>query len=148
MRRLLKVCTTVAGFGLATVMGQGAFGQDVPGQVAPQGSAAAAVGSSAPGQNETPEALAQAATPALVTFSTTLTFRSYPIGPFGSAGSLEGASCPAPAKMISGACHPLFNPQVVIINQFPNIPLNTWRCGFKNNTAANVTVFVYTLCAQ
>ena len=148
MRRLLKVCTTVAGFGLATVMGQGVFSQEVPGQVAPQGSAAATAGSVA-GQNEpAPEAQPQAATPALVTFSTTLTFRNYSIGPFGSAGTLEGASCPASSKMISGACHPLFNPQVAIINQFPNIPLNTWRCGFKNNTGATVTVFVYTLCAQ
>jgi hypothetical protein len=147
MERLLKVCTTVAGLGLATVMCQGAFGQEVSGQTPPQAPAPATAGS-VPGQTETPEAQAQTATPGLVTFSTTLTFRNYSIGPFGSASTLEGASCPASSKMISGACHPLFNPQVAIINQFPNIPLNTWRCGFKNNTAATVTVFVYTLCAQ
>jgi hypothetical protein len=147
MGRLLKVCTTVAGLGLATVMCQGAVSQEVSGQVPPQGSAAA-TGASVPGQPETPEAQTQAATPALVTFSTTLTVRNFSIGPLASAISLDGASCPPPAKMISGACHPFFNPQVTIINQFPNIGLNTWRCGFKNNTAANVTVFVYTLCAQ
>jgi hypothetical protein len=50
--------------------------------------------------------------------------------------------------MIAGACHPFYNDQVPIINQFPNISLNTWRCGFKNNTAAPVTVWVYTLCGQ
>jgi hypothetical protein len=126
-------------------MGQPAFGQEVPGQVVPQGAAAAGA---APGQTETSEAQTQAPTPALVTFTTTFTSRNFSIGPLASAGSLDGASCPASAKMISGACHPFFNPQVAIINQFPNIPSNTWRCGFKNNTTANVTVFVYTLCAQ
>ena len=145
MERLLRVCTTVAGLGLATVICQGAFGQQVPGQVPPQ---APATAGSVPGQTEPPEALAPAATPALVTFSTTLAVRSYSIGPLLSDNVLDGASCTPPAKMISGACHPFFNPQVAIINQFPNIPLNTWRCGFKNNTAATVNVFVYTLCAQ
>jgi hypothetical protein len=50
--------------------------------------------------------------------------------------------------MISGACHPFYNDRVTIINQFPNISANTWRCGFKNNTAFNVTVWIYTVCAQ
>jgi hypothetical protein len=131
------------------MIGQGAFGQEATGQVGAQGSVAGA--GSVPGQAETPEALAAAAAPAapgLVTFSTSLTFRSYTIGAGGASGNLEGASCPAPSKMISGACHPFYNPAVVIINQFPNIALNTWRCGFKNNTGATVTVFIYTVCAH
>jgi hypothetical protein len=80
--------------------------------------------------------------------TTSLTFRSYPIAAGASAGNLEGAACTAPAKMLSGACHPFYNDKVAIINQFPDIPGNTWRCGFKNNTAASVTVWIYTLCGQ
>jgi hypothetical protein len=79
---------------------------------------------------------------------TTLTVRSYPIGAGASAGNLEGAACPVTSKMISGACHPFYNDQVPIINQYPNIAGNTWRCGFKNNTAATVNVYVYTVCAS
>lgn len=100
-----------------------------PGQVSGAGSAASGVGG--PGG-----------------FNTTLTARSYNIVANGSEGNLEGTACTAPAKMISGACHPSYNPNVVIINQFPNIAGNTWRCGFKNNTAAAVSVWIYTLCAQ
>lgn len=100
-----------------------------PGQVSGTGSAASGVGG--PGA-----------------FSTTLTSRSYNIAANGSEGNLEGTACTAPAKMISGACHPFYNPNVVIINQFPNIAGNTWRCGFKNNTAAAVSVWIYTVCAQ
>ena len=81
-------------------------------------------------------------------FVTTLTVKSYPVAAGASAGKLEGTACTAPAKMMSGACHPSYNDHVAIINQFPNIPGNTWRCGFKNNTAASVTVWIYTLCAQ
>jgi len=80
--------------------------------------------------------------------TTTLTFRSHQIGAGASAGNLEGASCAGGSTMISGACHPFYNDQVVIINQFPNTALNTWRCGFKNNTGSTVSVFIYTLCAQ
>ena len=76
----------------------------------------------------------------------TLTARSHSIGPGISASSLEGAACPASSKMISGSCHPYFSDQVPIINQFPNVSGNTWRCGFKNNTAAAATVWVYTVC--
>jgi hypothetical protein len=78
---------------------------------------------------------------------TSLTVRSYPIAAGASAGNLDGAACPATARMISGACHPFYNPAVPIINQYPNVGSNTWRCGFKNNTAASVTVYVYTVCA-
>jgi len=100
-----------------------------PGQVLGAGSAASGVGG--PGA-----------------FSTTLTARSHNIAANGSEGNLEGTACTAPAKMISGACHPGYNPNVVIINQFPNIGGNTWRCGFKNNTASAVSVWIYTVCAQ
>ena len=50
--------------------------------------------------------------------------------------------------MLSGACHPFYNDQVTIINQFPNQSANTWRCGFKNNTNTTQTVYIYTLCGQ
>jgi Papain-like cysteine protease AvrRpt2 len=78
---------------------------------------------------------------------TSLTVRSYTIGAGASSGNLDGAVCPAPTKMISGACHPFYSDQVPIINQYPNVAGNTWRCGFKNNTAATASVYVYTLCA-
>ena len=107
-----------------------------------------AFGQAEPGQQPPPE-LGGAATPTplLVPFTTSLTVQSYSIPANGSQVSLEGASC-GTRKMISGACHPFFNDRVSIINQFPNIAGNTWRCGFKNNTATPVTVFIYTVCAQ
>ena len=80
--------------------------------------------------------------------STTLTYRSHQIAAGGSSGNLEGNSCPATYTMISGACHPGYNDQVIIINQYPNRYLNTWRCGFSNNTGSTRTVWVYTLCAK
>ena len=79
---------------------------------------------------------------------TTVTARGHQVPAGGSAGNLEGASCPSDFKMLSGSCHPGYTSQVRIINQFPNIALNTWRCGFKNNTASNRTVWVYTLCGK
>lgn len=80
--------------------------------------------------------------------STTLAVKSHSVAAGVSAGNLEGAACPAGFKMLSGACHPSYNARVTIINQFPNIPANTWRCGFKNNTTAAVSVYIYTLCGQ
>ncbi|MFO1050307.1 MAG: hypothetical protein U1E52_20695 [Geminicoccaceae bacterium] len=80
--------------------------------------------------------------------TTSLTTKSYTIGPKGSQGNLEGAVCPGVSRVISGACHPFYNPKVAIINQFPNLSLNTWRCGFKNNTTATVTVYIYTVCGS
>ena len=80
--------------------------------------------------------------------ATQLTYRSHSIAPNASAFSLEGDVCPAPTKMVSGACHPGYNDRVIIINQYPNVSSNTWRCGFKNNNASTRTVWVYTLCAQ
>lgn len=80
--------------------------------------------------------------------STQLTFRSHRIGANSSAGNLEGAACPSPTRMVSGACHPGYNDRVVIINQFPNVSANTWRCGFRNNNNVSRTVWIYTLCGQ
>jgi len=79
---------------------------------------------------------------------TVLTTRSYPVQPGATAGNLEGAVCPANFRMISGACHPFYNSSVPIINQFPDISGNTWRCGFKNNTSAPVSVYIYTVCVS
>src|SRR5882762_3754411 len=121
MKSLLKVLMFLAG--LAFVASEAAFGQDRSSPTA--GDVVASV----------PE--------------TTLTVQSHQIGAGASAGNLEGASCQAPyTKMISGACHPFYSDQVTIINQFPNIPLNTWRCGFKNNTGSPVIVWIYTVCAK
>jgi hypothetical protein len=133
------------GASLLSGLNQSSLAQEAPGQ-APQ-AAIDAVGSE-PGQaavSGMPEGGAPGGPGGI---STTLTFRSYPIGPGASAGNLEGAACSASSKMLSGACHPFYNDHVTIINQFPDIPANTWRCGFKNNTAATVTVWIYTLCAQ
>lgn len=80
--------------------------------------------------------------------ATTLTTRSYPIAAGASAPNLDGNACPVNTKIVAGACHPFYNPNVPIINQYPNIASNTWRCGFKNNTASGVTVYVYTACAS
>jgi hypothetical protein len=54
-----------------------------------------------------------------------LTFKNHQINAGASAGNLEGESCPASFKMIAGSCHPSYNDQIPIINQFPNISLNT-----------------------
>lgn len=114
-----------------------------PGQAQPEAQASAA--GAAPGQIAA--GVGGPGGPGTIT-ATTLTYQSYPVAAGVAAGNLEGAACPAPYKMISGACHPLYNDHVAIINQFPNIAANTWRCGFKNNTAASVTVYIYTLCGQ
>jgi hypothetical protein len=132
---ILALIGLMSGTALGQVQGQSPAGAgaatDVsPGQQPPTGAAGAAAG-----------------VEPLVTFNTSLTFRSYSIAAGAAQGNLEGNSCGI-GKMISGACHPFYNDRVTIINQFPNIPANTWRCGFKNNTAATVTVFIYTVCAQ
>ena len=80
--------------------------------------------------------------------NTQLTARGHQLGPSASSGNLEGNACPAGFKMISGACHPGYTDQVIIINQFPNQPANTWRCGFANVSGSNRTVWIYTLCGQ
>ena len=80
--------------------------------------------------------------------TTQLTYRSHTLAPFSSGSNLEGTACPAPTTMVSGACHPGYNDRVNIINQYPNVGANTWRCGFRNNNATSRTVWIYTLCAQ
>jgi hypothetical protein len=149
----MKGSLKIAGIALASALSTASVAQQAspPGQAQPQPEVQAGAAGAAPGQ------LAAGATgvgepggpggPGTIT-ATTLTYQSYPIAAGVAAGNLEGAACPAPYKMISGACHPLYNDHVTIINQFPNIPGNTWRCGFKNNTAAAVTVYIYTLCGQ
>lgn len=128
---------------LAAVISTASLAQDAAGQVSP-GEAAGGT----PGQVMGVTGPASAAGGPGAVFNTTLTSKSYNIAANGNEGNLEGAVCAAPAKMISGACHPYYNPNVVIINQYPNIAGNTWRCGFKNNTAAAVSVWIYTVCAQ
>jgi hypothetical protein len=116
------------------------------GQVQGQSQAGAAAAAATEVGQQPPAEAAVGAEP-LVTFTTSLTVRSYTIAAGAAQGNLEGTSC-GTRKMISGACHPFYNDRVTIINQFPNISANTWRCGFKNNTAGTVTVFIYTVCAQ
>jgi hypothetical protein len=139
--KAVAISTILAMIGLASGT---AFGQ-AAGQSATGAGGEVAAGAE-PGQQPT-SAAGGAAAPALVPFTTSLTFQSYSIPAGGSQGNLEGASC-GTRRMISGACHPFYNDRVTIINQFPNIAGNTWRCGFKNNTAVAATVFIYTVCAQ
>jgi hypothetical protein len=118
--------------------------------VAPAASLAQDEGQS-PGAAETAnqgqeESLAQGALEAAI--ATQLTWQSHNIAANTSANFLEGAACPAATKMVSGACHPGYSDLVIIINQYPNIAGNTWRCGFRNNNPATRTVWIYTLCAQ
>lgn len=144
MQRLIKY----VGFALVAVLSAAALGQEPPGQTAAQ--PAVSGPASVPGQAEVGATAAVPGGPGGpggIT-QTQLTWNSYPIAAGASAGNLEGAACPANFKMISGACHPFYNDHVVIINQFPDIAANTWRCGFKNNTTASVTVYIYTLCGQ
>ena len=79
--------------------------------------------------------------------NTQITTRRHSLPAGGSLFSAEGTSCPTGTKMLSGACHPGFGDRVILINQFPNISANTWRCGFKNNTSFTRSAWVYTLCA-
>jgi hypothetical protein len=146
MKIISDACKILACAGLLAMISPATFGQDQPGQATEQELSGGA-GPSA-GQVENPGAAEFGAAGVEAAISTTLTVRSHSIGPGISAGNLEGNSCPAPQRMISGACHPFYNDRVTIINQFPNIPLNTWRCGFKNNTGFTVTVWIYTVCGQ
>ncbi len=114
-------------------------------QVAGQETGAGAGGAAEAAMGQSPEAMEGALEAAI---STQLTWRSHSIGPNSSAGNLQGQACPSPTRMISGACHPGYNDRVIIINQFPNISANTWRCGFRNNNNVSRTVWIYTLCGQ
>lgn len=130
MDPLLKSFAAVVGAGLAIAVSGAAVGQTEgsPGQFALAGD--------------------QAAPAEAAIAETTVTARGHQVAAGGSAGNLEGASCPADFKMLSGSCHPGYTNQVRIINQYPNLALNAWRCGFKNNTSSNRTVWVYTLCGK
>jgi len=86
--------------------------------------------------------------PSAALSETKITAKSYQIAPGASSGNLNGTACPTGFKMISGACHPFYNDKVPIINQFPNVTANTWRCGFKNNTSSTASVWVYTTCSR
>ena len=144
----MKASTKLVGIALASALSTASVAQQAspPGQAQPEAQASAA--GAAPGQLAAGAAgVGGPGGPGTIT-ATTLTSQSHPVAAGAAAGNLEGAACPAPYKMISGACHPLYNDHVTIINQFPNIAANTWRCGFKNNTAAAVTVYIYTLCGQ
>jgi hypothetical protein len=148
MRQNLKRTLATSAFLAAICLTGGVALAQGDGQAAGAGNEAAAGG--APGQQQPGAATGGAASvEPLVTFTTFLTARSHAIAAGGTQGNLEGTACgAAPRKMISGACHPFYNDRVTIINQFPNIGANTWRCGFRNNTAAAVTVWIYTVCAQ
>ena len=149
----MKASTKLVGIALASALSTASVSTasvaqqaSPPGQAQPEAQASAA--GAAPGQHAAGAAgVGGPGGPGTIT-ATTLTYQSHPIAAGVAAGNLEGAACPAPYKMISGACHPLYNDHVTIINQFPNIAANTWRCGFKNNTTAAVTVYIYTLCGQ
>ena len=149
----MKASTKLVGIALASALSTASVSTasvaqqaSPPGQAQPEAQASAT--GAAPGQHAAGAAgVGGPGGPGTIT-ATTLTSQSHPVAAGAAAGNLEGAACPAPYKMISGACHPLYNDHVTIINQFPNIPANTWRCGFKNNTTAAVTVYIYTLCGQ
>ena len=144
----MKGSLKIIGIALASALSTASVAQQAspPGQAQPEVQADAA--GAAPGQLAPGAAGAGGpGGPGTIT-ATTLTSQSHPIAAGAAAWVLEGAACPASYKMISGACHPFFNDRVTIINQFPNIAANTWRCGFKNNTTAAVTVYIYTLCGQ
>lgn len=143
----MKGSTIIVGIALTLAMSTPSLTQESP----------------APGQAAQPELQRSSAEPGQVAgatgaeevpvgpgagFVTTLTYRSHSIAAGASAGNLNGTACSSGYKMLSGACHPHYNDRVVIINQFPNISANTWRCGFKNNTGGTVTVYVYTLCGK
>ena len=140
----MKASTIAFGVALAAAFSTTSLAQEA-GQVAPpevqENSTGDVPGQIAPGAEGAPGGPGAA-------FVTTLTYRSHQIAAGASAGNLEGNACPATYKMLSGACHPFYNDRVVIINQFPNIAGNTWRCGFKNNTTGTVTVYIYTLCGK
>jgi hypothetical protein len=144
--RFFAVLACVA-FGLTEISGT-ALGQTgtAPGQdvMPPAGTGPALM----PGQLDRQESGVRAAGPEPSISDTTLTARGHQIPTGASAGNLEGTACPATHKMLSGACHPGYNDQVKIINQFPNISGNTWRCGFRNTAGSTTTAWVYTLCGR
>ena len=106
---------------------------------------AAAEGVEAPGQD--PFGAEMSAFAAAIG-ATNVTARSHSVPTGGSIFNGEGQVCPSGRKMVSGACHPGYTDGVRIINQYPNLAGNAWRCGFSNTTGSNRTAWVYTLCAE
>jgi hypothetical protein len=82
------------------------------------------------------------------TLQTTYTTQTASIPAGGSMDSIEGMACPAGYTVISGGCHPGYNPNVYLRNNFPNLTANTWRCGFGNTGGSAATVYVYTTCGR
>src|SRR3954451_15817156 len=105
----MKASTRLVGIALASVLSTASVAQQAspPGQAQPEAQAATA--GAAPGQLAAGAAgVGGPGGPGTIT-ATTLTYQSHPIAAGVAAGNLEGAACPAPYKMISGACHPLYN---------------------------------------
>ena len=143
MKTLAKKLVITLGLGMVVVHQPAAVGDAASGQL-DEGALRALEESVMAGQQ--PDGDAAAVEP-LIT-QTTLTYRSHSVAAGASANNLEGNACPSTYTMISGACHPGYNDRMVIINQYPNRSANTWRCGFKNNTSAARTVWIYTLCGK
>ena len=80
--------------------------------------------------------------------NTSITSRSHSVPPGGQINSAEGTACGFNRRMVSGACHPGFDQRVRIVNQFPNVSANAWRCGFRNAAPIPRTAWVYTLCTE
>jgi hypothetical protein len=148
MKQLLKLSAVLACVALVMpvtpIFGQAGM---APGQISGEVTPPTGVGAS-PGQIDRPDAASRPSVVEPSIADTTLTARGHQIAAGASSGNLEGTACPATHKMISGACHPGYTDQVRIINQFPNIAANTWRCGFRNATGSAVTAWIYTLCGR
>ncbi len=84
------------------------------------------------------------------TLARQLVVTSFSLPASGSNSNIE-ASCNGlaggPFFIVSGACHP-GSTNATIINQFPNLGSNSWRCGFQNNVAATTSVWVYAVCGK
>jgi hypothetical protein len=148
MKQLLRLSAVLTCVGLVMpvtpIFGQAGM---APGQTSGEATPPAGAGSS-PGQLDRPESASRPSVVEPSIADTTLTARGHQIAAGASSGNLEGNACPATHKMISGACHPGYTDQVRIINQFPNIAANTWRCGFRNATGSTATAWIYTLCGR
>jgi hypothetical protein len=148
MQQLLRLSAVLTCVGLVMpvtpIFGQAGMAPgQTSGEVTPPAGAA-----SSPGQLDRPESASRPSVVEPSIADTTLTARGHQIAAGASSGNLEGNACPATHKMISGACHPGYTDQVRIINQFPNIAANTWRCGFRNATGSTATAWIYTLCGR
>jgi hypothetical protein len=78
-------------------------------------------------------------------FDLMLVTTSMSIGAGSEMFSVE-AACPAGRQIFTGSCHPGGVTTNVIINQYPNLDANAWRCGFRNTGGAASTVYTYAVC--